>query len=64
MSLGSCKTLFNSQGNSTLSDIPKDERIKTGLTDSLVRISIELDDDVDRTYRKIKKCLKEIRPQA
>jgi methionine-gamma-lyase len=60
VSLGSYKTLFSSPGGSTSSEIPEDERMEMGLTDGLVRISIGLDDDIDRTYQKMSKCLKEI----
>jgi methionine-gamma-lyase len=60
VSLGSYKTLFSSPGGSTSSEIPEEERMKMGLTDGLVRISIGLDDDIERTYQKMSKCLKEI----
>jgi len=60
VSLGSYKTLFSAPGGSTSSEIPEEERIQMGLTDGLVRISIGLDDDIDRTYMKMSKCLKEI----
>lgn len=64
VSLGSYKTLFSAPGCSTSSEIPEEERIQMGLTDGLVRISIGLDDDIDRTYLKMSKCLKEIYPKA
>lgn len=57
VSLGSYKTLFSAPGGSTSSEIPEDERDAMGLTDGLVRISIGLDNDIERTYEKIKKCL-------
>ena len=60
VSLGSYKTLFSAPGGSTSSEIPEEERIQMGLTNGLVRISIGLDDDIDRTYMKMSKCLKEI----
>jgi methionine-gamma-lyase len=64
VSLGSYKTLFSAPGCSTSSEIPEEERIQMGLTDGLVRISIGLDDDIDRTYLKMSKCLKEIYSKA
>ena len=60
VSLGSYKTLFSAPGDSTSSEIPEEERIQMGLTDGLVRISIGLDDDIDRTFTKMSACLKEI----
>jgi methionine-gamma-lyase len=57
VSLGSYKTLFSAPGGSTSSEIPEEERIQMGLTDGLVRISIGLDDDISRTYHKMKECL-------
>lgn len=57
VSLGSYKTLFSAPGASTSSEIPDEERLEMGLTDGLVRISIGLDDDIDRTYQKMKACL-------
>ncbi len=64
VSLGSYKTLFSAPGGSTSSEIPEEERIQMGLTDGLVRISIGLDDDIDRTYMKMSECLKEIYSKA
>ncbi len=64
VSLGSYKTLFSAPGGSTSSEIPEEERIQMGLTDGLVRISIGLDDDIDRTYVKMSECLKEIYSKA
>lgn len=57
VSLGSYKTLFSAPGGSTSSEIPEEERQTMGLTDGLVRISIGLDDDIERTYQKMSKCL-------
>jgi methionine-gamma-lyase len=52
VSLGSYKTLFSAPGGSTSSEIPEEERMQMGLTDGLVRISIGLDDNIERTYLK------------
>jgi methionine-gamma-lyase len=55
VSLGSYKTLFSAPGGSTSSEIPEEERAKMGLTDGLVRISIGLDNNIERTYQAIKR---------
>jgi methionine-gamma-lyase len=60
VSLGYFKTLFSSPGHSTSSEIPEEERKAMGLTEGLVRISIGLDNDIKKTYERIKKCLIEV----
>lgn len=60
VSLGAYKTLFSAPGGSTSSEIPEEERKEMGLTDGLVRISIGLDDDIDRTYEKMKQCIESV----
>jgi len=57
VSLGYFKTLFSSPGNSTSSEIPEDERNEMGLSSGLVRFSVGLDNDIERTFERIKKCL-------
>lgn len=57
VSLGSYKTLFSAPGGSTSSEIPEEERLEMGLTDGLVRISIGLDNNPERTYQSIKRCM-------
>ena len=57
VSLGFYKTLFSAPGGSTSSEIPEEERIQMGLTNGLVRISIGLDEDIERTYQKMRQCL-------
>ncbi|MCZ4694755.1 aminotransferase class I/II-fold pyridoxal phosphate-dependent enzyme [Ancylomarina euxinus] len=64
VSLGSYKTLFSAPGGSTSSEIPEHERMQMGLTDGLVRISIGLDDDIERTYEKISQCLDIVHPKS
>ena len=61
VSLGSYKTLFSAPGGSTSSEIPEEERNTMGLTEGLVRISIGLDDDIERTYQKMSKCLQRVK---
>ena len=60
VSLGFYKTLFSAPGLSTSSEIPENERSKMGLSNGLVRISIGLDNNIERTYDSIRKCLQEI----
>ena len=60
VSLGSYKSLFSAPGGSTSSEIPEEEREAMGLTDGLVRISIGLDNDAERTYQTIKSCLNRV----
>ncbi len=60
VSLGSYKTLFSAPGGSTSSEIPEEERKSMGLTDGLVRVSIGLDNNIERTYQLMSKCLKEV----
>ena len=60
VSLGFYKTLFSAPGLSTSSEIPENERSRMGLSNGLVRISIGLDNNIERTYDSIYKCLQEI----
>jgi len=57
VSLGFYKTLFSAPGTSTSSEIPLDEQLEMGLTDGLIRFSIGLDNDIERTYQKMKECM-------
>ena len=57
VSLGFYKTLFSAPGTSTSSEIPLSEQIRMGLTDGLIRFSIGLDDDIERTYKLMKGCM-------
>ncbi len=58
VSLGFYKTLFSAPGLSTSSEIPECERENIGLSDTLIRISIGLDNDIERTYKSMLKCMK------
>lgn len=60
VSLGFYKTLFSAPGTSTSSEIPLEEQKDMGLTDGLIRISIGLDNDIERTYQAMKACMKEL----
>lgn len=57
VSLGYFKTLFSSPGHSTSSEIPKEEQEKMGLSEGLVRISIGLDNNIHKTFERVRKCL-------
>lgn len=57
VSLGFYKTLFSAPGTSTSSEIPMEEQIEMGLTDGLIRFSIGLDNDIERTYQMMKQCM-------
>ncbi len=60
VSLGFYKTLFSAPGTSTSSEIPEQEQIEMGLTDGLIRFSVGLDNDIERTYKIMKKCMEEL----
>tara|TARA_R110002111_G_scaffold32440_1_gene65550 strand:+ start:8269 stop:9468 length:1200 start_codon:yes stop_codon:yes gene_type:complete len=60
VSLGFYKTLFSAPGSSTSSEIPEDEQEAMGLSDGLIRFSIGLDADIERTYDMMKSCMKEL----
>ena len=57
VSLGFYKTLFSAPGTSTSSEIPLEEQAEMGLTDGLIRFSIGLDNDIERTYLSMKQCM-------
>ncbi|MBC8196888.1 MAG: aminotransferase class I/II-fold pyridoxal phosphate-dependent enzyme [Candidatus Marinimicrobia bacterium] len=60
VSLGYYKTLFSLPGSSTSSEIPEDEQNKMGLSPGIIRFSIGLDNDIERTFNRIKKCLEKL----
>lgn len=57
VSLGFYKTLFSAPGSSTSSEIPLEEQKAMGLTDGLIRFSIGLDNDIERTYQMMRQCM-------
>ena len=61
VSLGFYKTLFSAPGSSTSSEIPENEQKAMGLSDGLIRFSIGLDADIERTYAMMKECMKELK---
>lgn len=60
VSLGFYKTLFSTPSSSTSSEIPEDEQKEMGLSDGLIRFSVGLDADIERTYLKMKECMQEL----
>ena len=57
VSLGFYKTLFSAPGSSTSSEIPEDEQKEIGLSEGLIRFSIGLDDDIERSFQTMKSCM-------
>lgn len=60
VSLGFYKTLFSAPGSSTSSEIPEEEQKAMGLSDGLIRFSIGLDADIERTYQMMNACMVEL----
>lgn len=60
VSLGYFKTLFSAPGHSTSAEIPEAERQKMGMGDGLIRFSVGLDNDMERTWKVVHDCLKEL----
>lgn len=61
VSLGYFKTLFSNSGKSTSSEIPLDVQKEMGLSEGLVRFSVGLDHDIERTFQRIKKSMEELK---
>lgn len=57
VSLGFYKTLFSAPGTSTSSEISEEEQAEMGLTDGLIRFSIGLDNNIERTYDMMRACM-------
>jgi len=60
VSLGYFKTLFSCSGKSTSSEVPEELQRKMGMSEGMVRFSVGLDDDIERTFQLIQTCLKEV----
>ena len=60
VSLGYFKTLFSNSGRSTSSEVPVEIQKEMGLSPGLVRFSVGLDHNIERTFELIKSCLDEI----
>jgi methionine-gamma-lyase len=61
VSLGFYKTLFSAPGSSTSSEIPEEEQKEMGLGEGLIRFSIGLDNDIQRTYDQMKECMVQLK---
>ena len=61
VSLGYFKTLFSNPGKSTSSEIPENIQKEMGMSEGLIRFSVGLDNDIDRTYQAIHRCLVELK---
>jgi len=60
VSLGYFKTLFSNSGKSTSSEVPEDVQLKMGMSAGLVRFSVGLDHDIEKTFKMIHSSLKEL----
>jgi methionine-gamma-lyase len=60
VSLGYFKTLFSNSGKSTSSEIPEDIQQEMGMSEGLIRFSVGLDNDIERSFRLIVEALKEL----
>jgi len=60
VSLGYFRTLFSNSGKSTSSEVPVEIQKEMGLSPGLIRFSVGLDDDIERTYFLIKGVLDEM----
>lgn len=58
VSLGFYKTLFSAPGASTSSEIPEAEQDEMGISQGMIRMSIGLDNDIERTLEKMVNCFK------
>ena len=61
VSLGFYKTLFSAPGTSTSSEIPEEEQQKMGLSEGLIRFSVGLDEDIQKTYEGMRACMKQLK---
>lgn len=61
VSLGYFKTLFSNSGKSTSSEVPEEIQKEMGLSPGLIRFSVGLDHDIERTFEMIKYCLDELK---
>ena len=60
VSLGFYKTLFCAPRTSTSSEIPKEEQKTMGLNEGLIRFSVGIDNDIQRTYKAMFKCMQRV----
>lgn len=60
VSLGYFKTLFSAPASSTSSEIPEEIQKRMGLSHGMVRLSVGLDNDIDQTYDRIQRSLRQV----
>jgi methionine-gamma-lyase len=60
VSLGYFKTLFSNSGKSTSSEVPEDVQRGMGLNEGLVRFSIGLDNNMERSMDRMRDCLQKL----
>ncbi len=60
VSLGYFKTLFSNPGISTSSEVPEEKQREMGMSQGLIRFSVGLDHNIERTFGKIEQCLREM----
>ena len=61
VSLGYFKTLFSNSGKSTSSEVPEDIQKEMGMSEGLIRFSVGLDNDPERTFQLIKKAIEAVK---
>jgi len=61
VSLGYFKTLFSNSGRSTSSEVPEEIQKEMGLSPGLIRFSVGLDHDIEKTFQIIEGCLKDLK---
>ena len=57
VSLGYFKTLFSNSGKSTSSEVPEEIQHEMGMSEGLIRFSMGLDNDPERTFQLIKQAI-------
>ncbi|OFX75917.1 MAG: cystathionine beta-lyase [Bacteroidetes bacterium GWE2_29_8] len=60
VSLGFYKTLFSCPGSSTSSEVPEELQKEMGMSEGMVRFSVGLDHDIERTFKRIMLCYKKV----
>lgn len=62
VSLGYFKTLFSCSGKSTSSEVPEEIQHEMGMSEGLIRFSVGLDNDIERTWERISECIAKMQP--
>ncbi len=61
VSLGYFKTLFSNSGKSTSSEVPENIQKQMGLSEGLIRFSVGLDYNIERSWKKIHQCIEKLK---